>query len=104
MLQIVPVVSGFVLHNVNQSSQFMWVSVQGRGFIDREGSQYRFGNTPVEDPGAGYGQGPDVTYDGGVPNAAAAMYVPMRGDSFGPITVRTAGAARRRPTPASPSR
>jgi uncharacterized protein YjiK len=90
-LQIVPVVSGIVLNGVSSDSQFMDVSVLGGGFIDREGTQYRFGTTPVEDPGAGYGQGPDVTSNAGQQNGLARMVVPMRNESFGPIVVRTAG-------------
>ena len=90
-LQIVPVVTGIVLNGVSSDSQFMDVSVLGGGFIDREGTQYRFGTTPVEDPGAGYGQGPDVTSNAGQQNGLARMVVPMRNESFGPIVVRTAG-------------
>ncbi len=90
-LQIVPVVSGIVLNGVSSDTQFMDVSVLGGGFIDREGTQYRFGTTPVEDPGAGYGQGPDVTSNAGQLNGLARMVVPMRNESFGPIVVRTAG-------------
>ena len=86
LLQIVPVVTSMTVTSVISDGSFSSVNFHGSGFIDGNGSSYRFGGTTVADSSS-YNEGPDVFGS----NTQVNLGVPLDPATFGPITVRTTG-------------
>lgn len=93
-LQIVPIVSGVKVQSVSSDGTSAVVVLMGRGFVEGNGSEYRFGSTVVQDlststgPDAGYSY---YDYERGYSYSGVRITVPLSDGTFGPISVKTAG-------------
>jgi hypothetical protein len=87
-LQIVPVLDSVVFGNT--PGDYSDVQLRGRGFVEANGSTYKFGQVEVTDysPGGGPNAGGFFQYD----NDGVNLSVPLNSGLYnGPITVTTAG-------------
>jgi len=82
-LQIIPTVTDAQVQSVTSDGATAVVILSGTGFVESNGSEYRFGSNAIVDVGDA---GPDVRNDGTV-----NITVPLRGNPFGAVTVKTAG-------------
>ncbi len=95
-LEIVPIVSGITVNSVAFDGSSVSITLNGLGFIEGNGTEYKFGSTSVVD--SSVGAGPDV-YDryNGAPtfdytsNGSVNITVPLTDAAYGPITVKTVG-------------
>ncbi len=89
-LQIVPVLDSVDFNYTPGDGSYANVRLRGRGFVEGNGSIYRFGSVDVTDnsPGAGPNAGGFFAYD----NDGVDLAVPLGADNYhGPISVTTAG-------------
>jgi len=90
-LQVVPVLDAVEINSIGGSGATLNLRLSGRGFVEGNGSEYRFGDVTVDDGNAS--TGPDV-YSGSFPytdNGRASLVLPLSDAAIGPLTVRTEG-------------
>ena len=90
-LQILPVVTNVQVTSVASDGSTVNVTLSGLGFVEGNGSEYRFGTVVVADPGST--TGPDVvtSYPNYVTNGTVNLTLPLSDAASGPIVVKTAG-------------
>jgi hypothetical protein len=98
-LQIIPLVSAVQVQSVAADGSSAVVVLTGRGFVEGNNSEYRFGagTGALVVLDAGNGTGPDVqqvydyTLNQYVNNTVVTLTVPLSDGVFGPVSVKTAG-------------
>ncbi|WP_263539105.1 Ig-like domain-containing protein [Paucibacter sp. Y2R2-4] len=97
-LQIVPVVSNVQVQSVSADGSSAVVVLTGRGFVEGNNSEYRFGTgasgAVITDAGSNVGPDVQQVYDysiGQYINGQVVLTVPLSNGVFGPISVKTGG-------------
>jgi hypothetical protein len=94
-LQVLPTITEVQVESVAADGSSAVVLIYGRGFVEGNNSEYRFGSTTVLD--AGTGTGPDVQYSYDpslgqyIENSFVRVTVPLSNGVFGAINIKTAG-------------